>query len=144
MGKEDFYYITVNGVRKELSDRLTKLYEKSSYNTKSALVLYVIEKGLDYIDMEKGLSNKKDLEKLSTSLFSVREENRKLIGMIAEIMKNLEAERTSRIQMRNIMVEMAKSIGVINDTELMMGKYDVLPDYMLKGNNAIENAYNNA
>jgi hypothetical protein len=144
LGKEDFYYITVNGVRKDLSDRLTKLYEKSSYNTKSALVLYVIEKGLDYIDMEKELSNRKELEKLSTSLFSVKEENKKLIGMIAEIMKNLEAERTSRIQMRNIMVEMAKSIGVINDTELMMGKYDVLPDYMLKGTNAIENAYNNA
>lgn len=144
MGKENFYYITVNGVRKDLSDRLTRLYERSSYNTKSALVLYVIEKGLDYIDMEKELSNKKDLEKLSASLFSVKEDNRKLLTMMAEIMKDSQAERTSRIQLRNIVVEMAKSIGVVNDTELMMGKYDALPDYLQKTSNAIENAYDNA
>ena len=144
MGKENFYYITVNGVRKDLSDRLARLYERSSYNTKSALVLYVIEKGLDYIDMEKELSNKKDLEKLSASLFSVKEDNRKLMNMMAEILKDSQAERTSRIQMRNIVVEMAKSIGVVNDTELMMGKYDALPDYLQKASNAIENAYDNA
>ena len=54
MGKENFYYITVNGVKKELSDRLTKLYEESPCNTKSALMLYVIEKRAECHRCPKG------------------------------------------------------------------------------------------
>ncbi len=144
LGKENFYYITVNGVRKDLSDRLTKLYEESSYNTKSALVLYVIEKGLDAIDMEKELSNSKSLAKISASLLSIQEESKKMTEEMARIIKDSEVERKSRIQTRNVLVEMAKSVGVVTESELMLGKYDVLPDYLQKGATAIENAYTNA
>ncbi len=144
MGKENFYYITVNGVRKDLSDRLMKLYEKSSYNTKSALVLHVIEKGLDAIDMENELTNSRELGKISTSLFSVQEENRKILEMMGEIIKKDEMERKSRNQTRNMAVEIAKSIGLVTESELMIGKYDNLPDYLMKGSTAIENAYSNA
>ncbi len=144
MGKENFYYITVNGVRKDLSDRLMKLYEKSSYNTKSALVLYVIEKGLDAIDMENELTNSRELGKISASLFSVQEENRKILDMMGEIIKKDEMERKSRNQTRNMAVEIAKSIGLVTESELMIGKYDNLPDYLMKGSTAIENAYSNA
>ncbi len=64
--------------------------------------------------------------------------------MMAEIIKNQEMGRTSGIQTRNVLVEMAKSIGVVTETELMIGKYDHLPEYLEKGTTALENAYNNA
>ena len=118
MGKENFYYITVNGVRKELSDRLTKLYEESSYNTKSALMLYVIEKGLDAIDAQKEVKSKKELFSLSKRLERIEERQRQLFSEISKASKTIEEDRIIHTQTRNVSVEIAKSIGVVSDTDM--------------------------
>ena len=102
MGKENFYYITVNGVKKELSNRLSKLYEESPCNTKSALMLYVIEKGLDAIDAQKEIDSGKEVAKLSSSLERIEERQKQLIAEIARFSKIIEENRIVHAQTRNV------------------------------------------
>ena len=144
MGKENFYYITVNGIKKELSNRLSKLYEESPCNTKSALMLYVIEKGLDAIDAQKEIDSGKEVAKLSSSLERIEERQKQLIVEIARLSKTIEENRIVQAQTRNVSVEIAKSIGVVSETEMQIGKYDVLPGYLIEKIDLMENAYNNA
>ncbi len=144
MGKENFYYITVNGIKKELSNRLSKLYEESPCNTKSALMLYVIEKGLDAIDAQKEIDSGKEVAKLSSSLERIEERQKQLIVEIARLSKTIEENRIVQAQTRNVSVEIAKSIGVVSETEMQIGKYDDLPGYLVEKIDLMENVYSNA
>ena len=144
MGKENFYYITVNGVKKELSDRLTKLYEESPCNTKSALMLYVIEKGLDAIDAQKEMESKEELVSLSKRLERIEERQKQLLLEISKASKAIEEDRIIHTQTLNVSVEVAKSIGVVSDTELQIGKFDILPGYLSERIATMEKAYSNA
>lgn len=144
MGKENFYYITVNGIKKELSNRLSKLYEESPCNTKSALMLYVIEKGLDAIDAQKEIDSGKEVAKLSSSLERIEERQKQLIVEIARLSKTIEENRIVQAQTRNVSVEIAKSIGVASETEMQIGKYDDLPGYLVEKIDLMENVYSNA
>lgn len=107
-------------------------------------MLYVIEKGLDAIDAQKEMESKKEFVSLSKRLERIEERQKQLLSEISKSSKAIEEDRIIHTQTLNVSVEVAKSIGVVSDTELQIGKFDILPGYLSERIAAMEKAYSNA
>ena len=74
----------------------------------------------------------------------IEERQKQLIVEIARLSKTIEENRIVQAQTRNVSVEIAKSIGVVSETEMQIGKYDDLPGYLVEKIDLMENVYSNA